>query len=112
MERIWKSKKMIPVRKVTHTGTKRRYFVRKIYGQFSPKFSCFAARCLCWYCHRVLVDESRMIKTQMGKHNRSEMLAVHGTPCVNRPVSVTVTVSSKGPEKKGTQLEGHYNNKE
>jgi hypothetical protein len=33
------------------------------------------------YCKRALVDELGMIRTQMGKHNRSEMVAVLGTPC-------------------------------
>jgi hypothetical protein len=28
------------------------------------------------YCHEVLVDESRMIITQMGKQNRSKMVAL------------------------------------
>jgi hypothetical protein len=28
------------------------------------------------------MDESGMIKTQMGMHNRSEMITVLGTPCV------------------------------
>jgi hypothetical protein len=29
-----------------------------------------------------LVDESGMIRTQMGMHNRSEMVAVQGSPCL------------------------------
>jgi len=33
------------------------------------------------YCQRALVDESGMIRTQMGTHNISEMVAVLGTPC-------------------------------
>jgi hypothetical protein len=32
-------------------------------------------------CRRALVDESGMIRTQMGMHNRSEMVAVLGAPC-------------------------------
>jgi hypothetical protein len=32
------------------------------------------------YCQRALVDESRMIRTQMETHNRSEKVAVFGTP--------------------------------
>jgi hypothetical protein len=28
------------------------------------------------------VDDSGMIRTQMGMHNRSVMVTVHGTPCV------------------------------
>jgi hypothetical protein len=34
------------------------------------------------YCQRDLVDESEMIRIQMGMHNRSEMVAVYGIPCV------------------------------
>jgi hypothetical protein len=34
------------------------------------------------YCQRDLVDESGMIRIQMGMHNRSDMVAVYGTPCV------------------------------
>jgi len=33
------------------------------------------------YCQRALVDESGMIRTQIGMHNRSEMFTVHGMPC-------------------------------
>jgi hypothetical protein len=30
-------------------------------------------------CQKALVDETEIIRTQMGTHNRSEMVAVHGT---------------------------------
>jgi hypothetical protein len=30
---------------------------------------------------RVLMDESEMIRAQKGTHNRSEMVAVQGSPC-------------------------------
>jgi hypothetical protein len=33
-----------------------------------------------------------MIRTQMGTHNRPEMVAVQGMPCVIRLRSVTVTI--------------------
>jgi hypothetical protein len=33
------------------------------------------------YCQGAVVDESGMIRTQVGVHNRSEMAAVLGTPC-------------------------------
>jgi hypothetical protein len=33
------------------------------------------------YYQRALVDKSLMIRTQMGKHNRSEMITVYGAPC-------------------------------
>jgi hypothetical protein len=32
------------------------------------------------YCQRALVDESGMMRTHMGTHNVSEMVAVLGTP--------------------------------
>jgi hypothetical protein len=32
-----------------------------------------------------LVDESEMIRNQIGTHNRSEMVAVQGSPCVPTP---------------------------
>jgi hypothetical protein len=31
------------------------------------------------------VDESGMIRTQMGMHNRSEMVWVQGSPCAPTP---------------------------
>jgi hypothetical protein len=33
------------------------------------------------YCQRTLMDESGIIRTQMGTGNRLEMVAVSGTPC-------------------------------
>jgi hypothetical protein len=38
------------------------------------------------YCQRALVDEPGIIRTQMGKHNRSVMVAVYGTPCATLPL--------------------------
>jgi hypothetical protein len=32
-------------------------------------------------CQRALVDESGMIRNQMGMENRSDMVAVQGSPC-------------------------------
>jgi hypothetical protein len=37
------------------------------------------------YCQRALVRESGMISTQTRKHNRTEMVAVYGTPCATPP---------------------------
>jgi hypothetical protein len=34
------------------------------------------------YCQRALVNESGIVRTQMGMHKRSEMVTVHGMPCV------------------------------
>jgi hypothetical protein len=36
-------------------------------------------------CQTALVDESRMIRTQTGTHDISEMVAVHGTLCASIP---------------------------
>jgi hypothetical protein len=33
------------------------------------------------YCQRSLVDESEIIRTQMGTHSISQMISVLGTPC-------------------------------
>jgi hypothetical protein len=38
-------------------------------------------------CHRTLMDESGMIRNQMGMHNRSEKLAVLGTLCMILPLN-------------------------
>jgi hypothetical protein len=38
------------------------------------------------YCQRDMVDESRIIRTQMGKDNRSVMVAVYGTPLAIPPL--------------------------
>jgi hypothetical protein len=35
------------------------------------------------------MDELGIIRPQMGTHNRSEMVAVHGTPCAISPVTVS-----------------------
>jgi hypothetical protein len=53
-----------------------------IYRQVSPASlpNVFAS-----YCQRALVDESGMIGTQARMHNRSAMVAVHGTPCAIPP---------------------------
>jgi hypothetical protein len=49
--------------------------------QVSP---CFTTRCLL-VTARVRVDVSGMIRTQMGRHNKSEMATMHGTPCAIPP---------------------------
>jgi hypothetical protein len=58
----------------------------KIHGHLSKSFSCFATRCLSsCYGQRALVGEWGVIRTQVGKHNRSVMVAVYGTPCAIPP---------------------------
>jgi hypothetical protein len=44
------------------------------------------------YCYRALVGESGMIKTLMGKHNGSVMVAVYGTPWAIPPRKQTVNL--------------------
>jgi hypothetical protein len=57
----------------------KRDFIAKTYGHFSPSFSCFATRYLCFYCQRPLVDEE-FLELRWGTHNRSEMVPMLGTP--------------------------------
>jgi hypothetical protein len=63
--------------------------------QYSRQFlACFPASLLGFsagHCHRALVDELRIIRTQMGMHTRSEMVAVYGTHCASHALSVKVT---------------------
>jgi hypothetical protein len=37
------------------------------------------------YCRRALLGKSGMMRTLMGTHNRSVMIAVYGTPCAIPP---------------------------
>jgi hypothetical protein len=46
------------------------------------------------YCQRPLVDESGMIKTQIGTHNTSEMVALLGTPCAIPPHNSIILLST------------------
>jgi hypothetical protein len=39
------------------------------------------------YSYRALIDESRVIITQMGTHNKSEEVTVYGTPCAIPPLN-------------------------
>jgi hypothetical protein len=62
-----------------------RYFVVKftaISFQVSPALLLGASTS---NCQKAVVDESGMIITQMGMHNRSEKVAVHWTPCATPP---------------------------
>jgi hypothetical protein len=45
-------------------------------------------------CKRALVDESGMIRTQMGTHNRSAIVAVLGTPCAIPPPTVNIILAT------------------
>jgi hypothetical protein len=60
----------------------KRYFIGKIHSPFSVSISCFSTRCQLVITRELQwVNESGMIGTQIGTHNRSEMVAVLGTPC-------------------------------
>jgi hypothetical protein len=60
--------------------------VSKIHGQILTENSPAPLLDVCaGYNQRGLLGESGMIRTQMGKHNRSVMVAVYGTPCVIPP---------------------------
>jgi hypothetical protein len=61
------------------------YFVGKIHCHFSPSFSRFATRYVCWLLPENLVCLSGMIIIQMGMNIISEMAVVYGTPCAIHP---------------------------
>jgi len=54
--------------------------------QVSP---CFATKCLCWYLPNALVDESGMIRTQMGKHTIRKRSQCMGRFVWYQAVSIT-----------------------
>jgi hypothetical protein len=58
----------------------KKYFSGKN-NDFSPSFPVSILGSSAGNCHIALVDESGMIRTQMGTHNRSQIVAVLGTPC-------------------------------
>jgi hypothetical protein len=47
------------------------------------------------YCQRALVNESGIVRTQMGMHKRSEMVTVHGMPCVIPLVAAPAAVRNQ-----------------
>jgi hypothetical protein len=63
--------------------------------QYSRQFRAYFPASLLGFsvshCHRALVDELGIIRTQMGMHTRSEMVTVYGTSCVSHALSVKVT---------------------
>jgi hypothetical protein len=59
--------------------------VGKVHGHFSPSSPASLLDVSAGYCQKALIGESGMIRAQMGKHNRSVMVAVYGTPCATRP---------------------------
>jgi hypothetical protein len=54
--------------------------VGKIHGNFSPNSPPSLPDVYAGYCQSTLMDESGLIKTQMGTQNRPEMVAVLDTP--------------------------------
>jgi hypothetical protein len=55
--------------------------IGKIHGYFSQVSLDLLIGASASYCQGALVGVSEMIRTHMGKHNRSVMVAVYGTPC-------------------------------
>jgi hypothetical protein len=60
--------------------------IMKKIGKIQRSFSCQVSPASLLYvsagnCQRALVDESGMIINQMGKQNRSEIVALQGWPC-------------------------------
>jgi hypothetical protein len=57
---------------------------------FLAKFILLHYHMSAGYCQRALVDESGIIRTQMGTHNRPVMVAVHGTHCEIPPLIASI----------------------
>jgi hypothetical protein len=57
----------------------------KLNGHFFAKVLLLLLDVSAGYCQRALVDESGMIRKQMGMHIRSEMVALQGLPCAPTP---------------------------
>jgi hypothetical protein len=51
----------------------------------SALFSCSATNVSDGNCQGALVDESGMIRNHMGKPNKSDKVAVQGSPCASTP---------------------------
>jgi hypothetical protein len=60
---------------------------RQISRPFSPSSPALLLDVSTGNCQRALVNESGIVITQTGTQNRSEMFAVHGTPCAKPPHS-------------------------
>jgi hypothetical protein len=59
----------------------------EISRQVFPDLSLGVSAC---YCQRSLVDESVIIiRTQVGRHNRSVMVVMYGAPCAIPPLILT-----------------------
>jgi hypothetical protein len=79
-----KIKPLVPCHKILQ-HVKERYMherlVNKFHGHYVPSFSALLPDVSAGYCQGRLVDESGVIRM----HNRSEMVAVLGTPCAIPP---------------------------
>jgi hypothetical protein len=60
----------------------KRYFVEKIEGHFSSRFSCFATRCLCW---SLAVSSGGLLRNDKKLDEEAEVIAVLETPCAIPP---------------------------
>jgi hypothetical protein len=81
-------KPLVPCHKILQ-HVKERYMherlVNKFHGHNAPSFSALLPDVSAGYCQGCLVDESGVIRTQIRMHNRSETVAVLGTPCTIPP---------------------------
>jgi hypothetical protein len=59
--------------------------VGKIQGHVSLSFPALLLGVSPSYCHRGMVGELEMIRTQTGKHNRTVMVVVYSTHCAIPP---------------------------
>jgi hypothetical protein len=61
------------------------YFIGKVHSHFLPRSPTSLLGVSAGNCQTALLDESGMVRTQMGVHNGSEIITVHVTPCVIPP---------------------------
>jgi hypothetical protein len=66
----------------------------KIHDHFSPFSPALLLGMSIDFCQRVLVIELGIIRTQMGKHNRSVMVTVYGVPCAVPPCDMLILLVS------------------
>jgi hypothetical protein len=66
------AKPSVPCLKILHHADMKRYFLGKIHLHFRYVPPASLPDISSGYCQRALMDESGMIRTEMGTHNRSE----------------------------------------
>jgi hypothetical protein len=63
----------------------KRYLYEKFTDVSHQDFPAFILGVSAGYCQRAIAGESGVIRTHMGKHNGSVMVAVYGTVCAIPP---------------------------